>query len=215
MGRSILKVIGLQRSGTNYLNGLVKRNFLNFQLVPHRVLWKHDFAENVPPEFPDDALVVLIHKSPYSWVESLSRNAKDLWKYHDLKGDGVQVLIRRGNYEGMRVPADLERLCDIYSRYHLGWVRSGHNVMPLAFERLLTDVDGVVAELAAAGLQRRQGDHLDLEFEVNQSRSLSDEDRARLVDATSFDLDDEVLMAITRFVDADLWASLGRTPLPV
>ena len=213
MAMDRVKVIGLQRSGTNYVDGLIKRNFEPVVFVSHQVLWKHEFVENLGSDFPPESIVVLVHKSPYSWMESLQRSAKDLWKYHDLAGPGPQIKIRRGHYEGMQLTVSVERLCDLYSRYHLGWLRSSLRTVPVALESVIADVHGVVGRLEEAGLRRIEQSELELDFEVNQARPLSASDRARLADPTSFDLDSETLATIDPFVDPAVWDALDHPRL--
>jgi hypothetical protein len=60
---------GLQRSGTNYLNTLVKQNFSikGFEQRDH--CWKHSI--NIPEGFDPKNISLVIHKNPYTWVESL------------------------------------------------------------------------------------------------------------------------------------------------
>jgi len=62
---------GLQRSGTNYFEGLMYRHFevwcRNRGTGPH---WKHSLQ--MPGEITDEFMYFVISKNPYTWIESIA-----------------------------------------------------------------------------------------------------------------------------------------------
>jgi len=68
---------GLQRSGTNYFEGLMYRHFevwcRNRGSGPH---WKHSLQ--MPEQITDEFMYFVISKNPYTWIESIAfRNPMD------------------------------------------------------------------------------------------------------------------------------------------
>lgn len=66
-------LFGLQRSGTNYLEQLMKNNFHSIRKDPRnnewRDYWKHSI--DVPNGFSRDRPTLIIYKNPYTWIESI------------------------------------------------------------------------------------------------------------------------------------------------
>lgn len=66
-------LFGLQRSGTNYLEQLIKSNFHATRKDPRnnewRNYWKHSI--DIPNGFSKDKPTLIIYKNPYTWVESI------------------------------------------------------------------------------------------------------------------------------------------------
>lgn len=72
-------IIGIQRSGTNYLETLVKNNFDDVIRHASRGVWKH--SVDFPDLYKGDNPTIVIHKNPYTWVESIAwRNTVDWLK---------------------------------------------------------------------------------------------------------------------------------------
>lgn len=89
-------LFGLQRSGTNYLESLIKMNFETVKKNRSHKSWKHsiDIPKGIIAEKNTD--LVIIHKNPYMWAESiLFRNQVD-WvktqKTYDPLEEGPYML---------------------------------------------------------------------------------------------------------------------------
>jgi hypothetical protein len=92
------KSIGLQRTGTNWLNQLV---FDNFEVGRAGGFWKHLTPLGVVKENPymheqyyadnltinDDCFYIVTYKDFDTWVESLKRKPADFYKTHNTKTD--------------------------------------------------------------------------------------------------------------------------------
>lgn len=76
MGNDSYYIFGIQRSGTNYLETLIEKNFSVRKNNPSTRCWKHsiDMPAGLDPKQP----IIVIHKNPYLWVESIAwRNRVD------------------------------------------------------------------------------------------------------------------------------------------
>lgn len=72
-------IFGLQRTGTNYIEILLHRNFVTRKLNPGSRAWKHSI--NHPDGYQKNQPTVIIYKNPYTWIESLClRNTVDWLK---------------------------------------------------------------------------------------------------------------------------------------
>lgn len=68
-------IFGLQRSGTNYLEQLVSRNFFadnesRSGKIPESIFWKHDYYVPSRDLESVDYPILVIYKNPYAWFES-------------------------------------------------------------------------------------------------------------------------------------------------
>lgn len=66
----LVKIFGLQRSGTNWLSFLIKENFNNVETLINTGGWKHGHYM-VPWSLQKEAHVATIIKNPYSWLVSV------------------------------------------------------------------------------------------------------------------------------------------------
>jgi len=76
-------VIGPQRSGTNYLETLLRNNFENVRIQNQdsNHIWKHRVdPKDVKDKLNEKHKYFLIHKNPYKWIESLMKYNADLEK---------------------------------------------------------------------------------------------------------------------------------------
>lgn len=127
-------MFGLQRSGTNFLEDLVKNNFNGKKLNDQRKSWKHSI--DVPPLYDENTPTLIIHKNPYTWIESISlRNNVDWIKTQkkypaDQKTDSCFMI---GEKQSMNVI----NLALTYRHFHETWLDRNHYEMK--YEDLLVD----------------------------------------------------------------------------
>jgi len=79
----MIKIFGLQRTGTNYLQELCKKNFPDKITIVHDFGWKHGPIAYTPLHWVEesarkkaedkeiDCLVII--KNPYTWIESIKK----------------------------------------------------------------------------------------------------------------------------------------------
>lgn len=71
------QILGLQRSGTNYLQDLITDNFSNVSVFGNSnsdCIWKHSITPNFT-QYPD--CLIYIYKHPLTWIESAIRTKVD------------------------------------------------------------------------------------------------------------------------------------------
>lgn len=98
------KMYGLQRSGTNLMHWLARRNFLLYSAERGRP-WKHGPLKRFPDTDKDgkDVRLIICVKDVYAWLVSLH-------KWVDLPGDNI-TLRRFGLKRGMLFPEFLRHPC--------------------------------------------------------------------------------------------------------
>lgn len=72
-------LFGLQRTGTNYVEQLINRNFNATSLtVTGTMLWKHDLEVPVDSLNNTSAPIIVLYKNPYTWFESNAYRSGDI-----------------------------------------------------------------------------------------------------------------------------------------
>ena len=79
------KVYGIQRTGTNFLTSLIRKNIKKSNVAVNGFGWKHGYVlsrdgivnwkrtKNVDIEIPNNIKPIIIIKNPYSWYNSIKR----------------------------------------------------------------------------------------------------------------------------------------------
>jgi hypothetical protein len=139
---------GLQRSGTNFLEGLIRQNVkqgqVNNMWRSNNGIWKHAFdIENhklgghEKLNFLRKNNAIWIHKHPYSWIESVTRKHVDLMKTQEqyVKQLGDEPPWQKmGNF---RLGGIIE-LWNKHTRYWWGKLHTTeYGVYHLPYERLV------------------------------------------------------------------------------
>jgi len=73
-------ILGIQRSGTNYLEYLTKRVYRDVGIMyfDHAdYIWKHTAVEQT---LDPKIMHIAITKNPYMWVQSLNRYSADIYR---------------------------------------------------------------------------------------------------------------------------------------
>jgi hypothetical protein len=143
-------VFGPQRSGTNYIESLLKENFDNIRVRNHdsNYVWKHcaypqKFDNKLTSE---NNINIVVYKNPYKWIESLIKYNGDLEnkfggkkeeyadKYKTLQeGD---VIIKDGRNKNTNVGG----ACRLYNDFYTNWYDYDKiDIMFVRYEDLLED----------------------------------------------------------------------------
>ena len=124
-------VLGPQRSGTNYIESLLKNNFeeINVQNQDSKYIWKHRaFPQDVKDKLTKDVKHFVVHKNPYKWVESIMRYNADLEKrfggtagqysdkYKDQQPGDIIVKDKRNKQ------TNIGGACRLYNDFYNGWI---------------------------------------------------------------------------------------------
>lgn len=118
-----VKVIGLQRTGTNYLEQLIETNtdaevLLGSKPTSMRPIWKHapPSQEAAARLSASGAIAVLVARDPWSWLLSLHAPGAPSWRRHMAR---QQPELFRGG--ALDAAAALEH----YVRFYRGWTQAG------------------------------------------------------------------------------------------
>lgn len=174
----VIMVIGLQRSGTNFVAELLRTNTRAY--VPHTddrsIFWKHSLADEentsrVNPFFrnPVDALArmnadgIVVFKSPVNWIESITRrNPADFFR------------TRRGYVSDANQIAELARF---YRRFLESWQAAGERVRFVQYESVLANPEVLFS--GGTGLSRIEG-RLNIPTKVPYTKGAFDDARKEL-----------------------------------
>lgn len=126
-------IFGLQRSGTNFLEQLIRSNY-NRRPMNNATFWKHSI---VPPDIDDDHPLLLIHKNPYTWIESICyRNEVD-WRKRQ-----TDYIITEELDEGLKAGEkgySIKVLAQAYNDFYTNWHEriKTSNAIVIKYENLL------------------------------------------------------------------------------
>lgn len=112
-------IFGLQRSGTNFLEVTLQRNFNITKVNRTTKSWKHgiDLYNDTRPEVPK----IVIYKNPYTWIESITtRNNVDWLKtqrtYNSQEGPHE---LRIGPHN-----MNVQQLAKTYVHWYQSWIKT-------------------------------------------------------------------------------------------
>lgn len=209
-----IHTIGLQRSGTNFIGELLKRN-LPVEVIPtgdRSICWKHALpGERTPAGINageavarrSDVFVVLVVKHPLHWIDSVTRrNAQDLY------------LKRKKLLDSTGKP-DLPAVVALYNAFHEAWLkvleRPRYSIV--RYEQSLAMPIEVVRTVGAAIGSDIMTPGLELPDHVPYSRAMSD-DRKELYRQGIHGLDENTVDMVTSLVDLPLLERLGYSSTP-
>lgn len=195
-------IFGLQRSGTNFTEQLVKRNIKNVSIGnawrnnPIGI-WKHAYDIDVKPnaaknngdrgdvqrykKIGNEIKAWYIHKNPYSWIESICT------KQVDIKKTYPRVVFKEGRDE-KRFEVNglsIERLIELYRDHTNFWFRvcDEKKIFHLSYEDLIYSADssraGVNAFAEHYGLQCNRPRDVIIPEKVGQSDQFSEQTRQK------------------------------------
>lgn len=153
-GVEYIKIHGLQRSGTNYLAGLVDDNFQNVRSLSNVGGWKHGHY-CAPWVIGFEVHVLIVTKNPYAWLDSLYR----YWSCSDVGEDltgktfeqfvtGKAVFERAAGTPYLLHAANPVRHWNDMNFHWLSVRANTKKVLAVPYEALLVDTDGVLGAVA-------------------------------------------------------------------
>ena len=155
--------MGLQRSGTNWINQLIKLNFciethdepmapFFKHAMPDETIWRA-YANNAEVSTPvpeayigthPDEIFILVVKEKQKWIESILRNPADLKQKRP-------VIFNNGAIDVLKASA-------LYDFYHNRWSKLNyHNLLFVSYETVLSDVNSFLRGISILfGLERKR-----------------------------------------------------------
>lgn len=195
-------IFGLQRSGTNFVEQLVKRNIKGAAIAntwrnnPVGI-WKHSYDIDTKPngakvngdrgdvqrykKIGNEIKAWYIHKNPYSWIESICT------KQVDIKKTYPRVIFKAGRDDDrFQINGlSLERLAELYRDHTDFWFRVCHDkkIFHLSYEDLIASSDstrsGINAFAGYYNLQCNRPRDVVIPEKVGQSDKFSEETREK------------------------------------
>lgn len=130
-------IFGLQRSGTNFLQTLIKLNY-KFDIDNNlNETWKHSI---IPPNLDSKSKIIIIHKNPYTWIESIClRNCVDWQKRqikYPLKEKDEKLKLGNNGY-------GITFLAKAWNDFHTNWLNyynlKKDNIVFVKYENLINE----------------------------------------------------------------------------
>lgn len=111
-------IFGLQRTGTNFLESIIKRNFDLRKKNANKGLWKHSVSVH---SGMTNGPIVILRKHPYTWIESIAfRNNVD-WEKTQKRFPALESSNNPNNIIGPR-NYNLENLAKTYHAFYRNWI---------------------------------------------------------------------------------------------
>lgn len=130
-------IFGLQRSGTNFLQTLITLNFGKSASNRQADSWKHSIDD--PKAYVKKMPTIVIHKNPYTWVESISMRNNVDW----IKTQNTYPASEKTSKEFTMGPMkmNLTNLIKTYKHFHNNWLNRTDipNYMVVKYEDLLVE----------------------------------------------------------------------------
>ena len=151
-----IQILGLQRSGTNFLQRLIMDNYSIDCTGDYFLLWKHVYnplktmkhhgqsycnlvRHNLKFMKYHGFRTALVTKNPYFWLESVKRNPVDaddldwgMFRPDENTEDKVKL--------GFLGDMDLKKVCKIWVDFHEYWIENSFDsLVKLRYEDLLKD----------------------------------------------------------------------------
>lgn len=165
-------VFGMQRSGTNFLEVLMRKNFGATKLNVQNGSWKHSIE--VPPKYSNEFPTFVIYKNPYTWVESICmRNTVD-WLKTQKTYPANEIDDKR--YTLGDPPLNIVNLIKTYKHFHDTWLDKADII--IRYEDLLLEEkrNRILSHIERLGFDKSvENWQVPRKGGVSQSRDYNDE----------------------------------------
>lgn len=178
-------ILGLHRSGTNYLARTMDINFrktTKLKFVTGNGAPNEDGSKNVTPDQKKDISkhlygyeshdipvynYVLIHKSPYQWIDSVKARELDFIKFYP----------KAYTYSGGHTEWNYIEMARIYNEFHIYWKNMGkhRNIRYVKYEDLLTKTADVLDGIKDHWQLDKKTESYNMPTRVHQSTANFDE----------------------------------------
>jgi hypothetical protein len=146
--------MGLYRSGTNFLQQLLDKNFKYNSAVIEKYtiegkLYKHCLHDSWYNKMPNDVVPVIIYKDPFKWIDSLYRKSYDLELFYDVHYETghteIYLPFEDPDNEGYiaEVRCSVQKLCRLYNRYFTYW--SNKNVEMVSHKKIICETENCLS----------------------------------------------------------------------
>lgn len=228
-----IKVIGIQRSGTNYISTLLEDNFHVNSIDtgigrkpgdPREYFWKHSYnpdqyeqnTDNSPEVVKsgitnlkkDKIPTILITKNPYFWLESVKRVPGDIGK-KNITFVKWRNLIWKGSKPTIRLldleVFDLESVCKMWNDYHSFWIENKfENLHTLRYEDLISQVDKEIDIISTKFNLETKAQKIKIPKKVHMSQDFDAKRIQRSIDQKSPNISEEEKKIMTSTLSTEV-----------
>lgn len=202
-------IFGLQRSGTNFLEQLLAKNFSISKINRTNRCWKHSI--DIPKGYQQNELTILIYKNPYTWCESLCcRNNVDWIKtqktYPATEGE-AKFLAGKNRF-------NVANLAKTYKHWHESWTQSNVNGLVIKYEDLLVkETREQFLEKIKAPVRKSDTWQIPQIGKVSQSRDYTKQREQYYLEMKPTKLNQEQIEAITETIGVNMIRKIGYNPI--
>lgn len=204
-------IFGIQRSGTNFLENIMSKNFSSNRMNGKTKCWKHSI--DIPDGYNKNITTIVIHKNPYMWLESIAyRNNVD-WIKTQKKYPALDIE-NKFHVIGEKKKLNALNLSRTYKHFHDTWLPRAHFI--IKYEDLLIPekrneiIDRIHTELEfPKTMGARKGWIVPNKGQVSQSKDYDDERERYYIAGKPKHLNDRVLYAATEIITPELIRKMG------
>lgn len=216
---TVVIVFGLQRSGTNFTENLIKKNISGIKIANtwssnNEGIWKHAYNIDTKPEkgpppagrgskqrYNDLGLRIkswYIHKNPYTWIESICTKQVDIKKTYPMVTEKGPLML-----SGLNVI----KLAELYRDHSTYWKRvcEQKKIFHLSYEDLIKSKlhtqNGLNAFAEFYGLPCANVNSVIIPEKVGQSNHFTEDDRNKYNEVKLKLLCGEHIESINRILD--------------
>jgi hypothetical protein len=215
MSKKEYYIFGLQRSGTNFIENIMSKNFEVRKLNANTSAWKHSI--DVPSTYKRRIPTIVAYKNPYTWVESLGlRNCVD-WKKRQTKYPADEECAHE--YKIGEHNFNIINLAKTYHHFYTTWFVNNpcENRIIIKYEDFLVEKlrSNKLEEIAQAFSLNKKYEQWDIpkRGKVSQSRDYDENREKYYLAMKPSNLTPRHIEAINTHVGEDLIKKMGYTVL--
>lgn len=212
-------LFGLQRSGTNFLEKIIQYNYLfksaNSNMGRNRNLWKHNINPTLK-EYKNTNISILMHKNPYTWIESICTRNDAQWTTDQREYSGINT--GELEYELGPNKINVKILAKAWSDYHTNWnaFLQGKKHLIVKYEDLLTQkgIDQFIESFSnMLDTTETFQDPIVIPEKIPYSNPFTDDDKSYYMNQIPKVLDQNHIKAINEYLDNTIMSSYNYTIL--
>lgn len=208
-------VLSPQRSGTNYLQFLLKRNFYHVRvLYEHEYIWKHYAYPSKEKKLDPNIIHIGVIKNPYKWIESLRRYSADLsdnfgkWKRPMPEYNNSRERFYVEDRNGKKI--DVEHAIKLYNKFYTNWMKQKSVTFAvIKYEDLIDNKQNVYEQIVQkTNLRCKPKPWYDTK-KVDQSDDFTEQTRTYYLNETDLSLTTFQMEVIKNTVDPTIMNKFG------
>lgn len=203
-------IFGLQRSGTNFVENIMRVNFKSAKLNRgiHHNTWKHSI--DVPDGYDPSHFTIVIHKNPYTWIESISLRSNVDWEQTQTTYPARQIEDRRFVL-GEKRKFNVLNLCRTYKHFHDTWLPRADLVIRYE-DMLVTETRNKILEKIENSFERtfpQKEWSIPQKGAISLSKDYNDDREKYYIAGKPQHMNDRTIFMVNRIITTELISDLG------